>query len=281
MPSTKYIIQAHSLADVPEIFQLRNDELGADALRLMKERFGYHKYLQVVVPDRKNQPIKGSNSYIRFALGPIVKELYGNNIQLISPAISEIALKYGKLSDATSTYEDLGVVVYSLKGPNEQLAKHLVEKARERGMDVGKFPIVFHGLKTVRDNKFPDGLRLDLDDIAVAYHVPILSKKTSSFKSTDSNLVQNGFPRKLEKGYRILYTTNSGLRRIHRDGCLNLDASGNDLPYSNDAGRVSFVKNGTSPQNLETALAKLEAERKKQIAQVDKRFKRAMEIMNG
>lgn len=248
----RYNILGEPLVDSPEIFQLgRNDDgLGREAVKVMKKRFGDHKYLQVVV--QKKQPIQGSNPYIRFALGHIARELYGNNIQLISPAISELALRNGKLPDAANTYEDLGVVVYSLKGPNEQLAKHLVEKAKERNIEV-KFPMVFHGLKTVTDDKFPDGLRLDLDDIAVAYHVPILLQGTSKFKSNDSSLVVNGFPSKLGEGDRTLYTAKDGLRGLCRGRDLGIGAFIVDLPYSSEAGRVSFVK-GAALQNLEEKL---------------------------
>ncbi len=255
----QYKILGESLVNVPKIFQLgiNDDGLGREAVKVMKERFGDHPYLEVVA--QKNQPIQGSNPYIRFALGPIARELYGNNIQLISPAISELALRNGKLPDAANTCEDLGVVVYSLNGPNEQLAKHLVEQAKERNIKV-KFPMVFYGLKTVKDNRFdkPYGLRLDLDDIAVAYHVPILSKDTGSFKSNDSSLVVNGFPSKLGEGDRTLYTAQEGLRRLYRGCGLGLGAGVIDLPGGNEAGRVSFVK-GASPQNLEAAVAEIEA----------------------
>ncbi len=276
MALPKYEVKGEPLAG--EIFQLRNDELGRDAVKLMNERFkGNSKVVLDISEFKGNQPVGHSNTYRRFALGPIVRELYGNNVQLISPIVSEIALKNGKLPDATSTYEDLGVVVYSLNGSNQQLAKHLVEQAKNAGLEV-KFPMVFYGLKTVNDDKFPDRVSLDLSDIALAYHVPILSKDASNFKSDDSSLVENGFPSKVGQGDRILYTAKDGLRRLCRDWDLMLDAIGGNLPNSIEAGRVSFLK-GEAPQNLEDALKGIEAEKRRQTEAVQLRYGKALEIM--
>lgn len=273
-----YEIKGQPLFDTPEIFQLGKDDsgLGKDAVKLMNERFGNHRYLKVTVPN-DNQPIQGSNPYIRFALGPIVRELYGKDIRLISPQVSEIVLCSGKPPDVT-TYEDLGVVVYSLDGANGQLAKHLAGQAKERGIEV-KFPMVFYGLKTAKDDKVSYGLRLDLDDITVAYHVPILSKDTGKFKSDDKNLIQNGFPSELGEGDWSLFTARDGLRRLGRSG-LNLSASDGILPYSNETGRVSFVK-GAATQSLEEKLAELKLKKREQITEVEARYIEALEIMKG
>src|SRR3989344_1844298 len=125
----------------PNIFQLRNDDLGKETVRIMNDRFKGHNYVVLNNLGKENQPVGYSNPYRRGALGPVVRELLGKDVELLTPAVSEQALRSGKLPDATSTYEDLGVVVYSLNGPNDKLAQHLVNKARERGF-VAKSPMV-------------------------------------------------------------------------------------------------------------------------------------------
>ncbi len=176
------------------------------------------------------------------------------------------------MPDARSTYEDLAVVVYSTKGANSQLAQHLASQLKERGIEV-KFPMVVYGLQTVKDGQFPNGLRFDLGDLAVAYHVPILSIETGRFNASDPELAKTGFPSKLGEGNRTLYTAKDGLRRVDRDWVLVLNADGVNLPYSNEAGRVSFVK-GAAPQNLEAALEAVEAEIRRQEEAIEMRKKR-------
>jgi hypothetical protein len=253
----------------------------------MNDRFKGNDYVVLKDLGKENQPIGYSNPYRRWAVGPVVRELLGNDVELLTPAMSEQVLKSGKLPDATSTYEDLGIVVYSLNGPNHEIANHLVNQAKERGVEV-KFPMVLYHLKTARDAKFPDGLRLDLDDIAVAYHVPILLNPTSrfkSFKSDDKGLVQNGFPSEVGEGdrtlYTALYTAKEGLRRLYRGRGLFLGADSDSLPDSDEAGRVSFMRKGVAPQNLEARLAGLKALRETQIAEVEAKYGKAMQIMTG
>ena len=118
------------------------------------------------------------------------------------------------MPDARSTYEDIAVVVYSTEGENAQLARHLVEQAK--GMGEVNFPVVIYGLQTVKDDRFPYGLRLDLGDVAVAHNVPILSKRTGNFDVSDPELAKTGFPSKLYSGNRTLYIAHDGLRRVHR-----------------------------------------------------------------
>ena len=227
----QYQVQGHSLmpAEVealfPTLFQLKNNELGREAVRIVNDRYKGNDNVVLDVSRLKDgQPIGYSNSYRRWAIGPVVRELMGNDVELLTPAVSEQALKSGKLPDAASTYEDLGVVVYSLNGPNDKLAQHLVAQAKERGIEA-KFPLVFYHLKTVPDDKFPDGLRLDLDDIAVVYHAPILGNQTSRFKSDNKGLVQKGLPDEVGEGDRTLYTAQEGLWRLYRGRDLDLGAS--------------------------------------------------------
>ena len=181
------------------------------------------------------------------------------------------------MPDAKITYEDLAVVVYSAKGANAQLVQHLVDQAKERSTEI-KFPLVIYGLKTVKDDKFPNDLRFDLGDVAAAYTVPILSRERGNFDPNDPELVKTGFPGKLGDGSRTLYTAKDGLRRVNRSRNLDLNAFNDDLPLSYEAGRVSFVK-GAVPQNLEAALGAVEAEVRRQEEAIEARKAKALEIL--
>jgi len=284
---SSYITQGQPLIVVPEIFQLRTDELGRDAVRLMNERFAGNRFVVLDISSlNRDQPIGYSNPYRRFALGPIVRELYGKDadgktVQLLTPAFSELALKHGTLPDSKDTYEDLAVVVYSTQGPNAQLAEHLLNQTR--GMGEVKTPIVIYGIQTVKDDRFPNGLRLDLGDLAVAYHVPILSKNsknTGKFDAFDPELVKTGFPSKLGQGGRILYAAEDGLRGVYRFRDLGLNAVDGVLPDSGEAGRVSFVKGeAEAPQNLEAALEAVESEARRLEESIESRKVKALEIL--
>ena len=289
---SNYKIQGQLLIEVPRIFQLGNSasdpditKLTEEAVKWMNSDFKGVGYVELDISDLgKNQPLGYSNLYRRWALGTRARELYGKDsegreIQLLTPAPSELALKEGTLPDAKSTYEDLAVAVYSTKGPNAQLAQHLVSQAKERGMQV-EFPMVFYHLKTVKDDSFENGLRLDFDDIGVGYPVPILSKETGKFDSNDPELIKTGFPRELGEGSRTLYTRKDGLSRVCRYRSLNLYAVNDYLPNSIVAGRVSFIK-GVAPQNLDAALKAIETEKRRQEGAISPRFEQAMKLMKG
>ena len=300
----------------PQVFQLGtlDNGLGIDALRLMKEDFGYNNpVLHVKVlskPQREvitlntlqtgREQLMGSNVFIRYALGSRVKRLYGGNIELITPSVSEqlieqafrniqnsryLSVREGGtdlLERLHKFYENLGVVAYEKNGPNEQLKQHLLNQARERGIPI-KFPILFYRLKTVKDDKFVEsrGLRLDLDDAEyVAFHAPVLGKLSGEFSkdADDPYLTSIGLPRGLDsfrgpqleyQGYyvrRRIYVADSGLRDFTRHRDFNLGADNTNLLISGDAGRVSFIV-GEIPQNLEGTLARLDAEKNtKQVA---------------
>jgi len=251
---SKYQQSIYKLNNNPslEIFQLRNNELGRDAVKLLNERFKGVPYVGLDISVLKENNLVGRSSpYIRWAIGPIVRELMGNDVQLLTPAFSELALKQGALPNAESTYEDLAVVVYNTEEPNSKLAQHLINVAKERRIDV-QFPMIFYNLETKIDGSFKHGLRLDFDDTAVAYHVPILSEKTGKFDPNDPELVKTGFPGKLGEGERKIYTVKDGLMRFFRSGALKLHAYYGTLTDSASSSLISFTK--MEKQNWEDTL---------------------------
>ena len=249
--------------DMPKFFHLKKNELGTDAVGLMNERFRDNRH--IVIDTSENSPYDRAyedagpgwlNDYQRYALGPIIGELLGTKIQLLNPQLSELALKYDKNSVHDGFREPLGVAVFSLTGPKELLARHLVAQAKERGFET-EFPLVFYGLKTIKDDRFPDGLRLDLDEVGgFAYSVPILSR-TGEFEHQDPSLVKNGFPSVLYEGQdtrrRYLTTNPHGLQGLSRERYYTISAHGSDLKIINSNTRLTFIIEPTSP-NLEARL---------------------------
>ncbi|MEK6835265.1 MAG: hypothetical protein AABX61_03320, partial [Nanoarchaeota archaeon] len=225
-------------------------------------------------------PVKGSNIYSRFALANAYREISKENIRPINPRESEIALANDALTDQTSTYEDLGLAVYSKEGSNPKLWKNLREQVKSNFANVNlSKPFVITGLmKVVKDSNYEDGLKLDADELTEVYNVPILNKKTGSFDTKDPQLQKTGFPSKLGKGNRTLYTSDNGVQGFFRNGNLVLDARYDNLADSNDDGRVHFVKNFSSG-NLEELVAKLEQERIKEQETLDKRFEKAKKVL--
>ena len=238
---------------IPEIFMLKYDELGRDAVALMNERFEGIPSVELSTSNlQKGKPIGYSNLFRRYALGDIVREITGCNIRPITPAESEIALDtylssngiYGFEEDPRTFYEDLGIVLYTKPSSNEQLRQHILKQAEERGLEV-RLPALATSLSTVKDSKFEYGVRLDIraGEIYHAYHDPILSEAPNTFNTDDPELVKTGLPSKLGSGTRTLYTSNSGLGRFGRDRNLVLDADVSFiLPDSIVASRVNFVK---------------------------------------
>ena len=280
IPLTRYTPQVVVLGEGPTA------EIAASAYRKMQENFGDHPYLRAVAPGN-GMPMRGSNSFIRYSIGPIVEKESGGRLRLITPAISEEIIAEAMkafmngdrrlLDKIKSFYEDPGVIVYGAEGPNEALRQNLLPQLKERGIEL---PAVVHGLVTVIDDKYTEskGLKFDLADAEnVAYHAPILLEGTSKFRHDDPSLVVNGLPSKLGEGDRTLYTAKGGLVRLFRGGGLDLNADGDILAGSDGVGRVNFV--GVAPQNLSPAIAELEVIAAKEHERVNERLKRAKAVL--
>lgn len=198
-----------------------NVELAKDTDRVVREKYGNHPFLPARIG--KNGTLLGSNSFTLFTYGPEAEKLHGQGLRHIDyktlKAIVEQSKSDTSLKKMLSTfYDDGGLVASEAKGPNEKYKQHLLSQLNERGVQLS-FPIVFDRLKVEKDDDFPGGLRFDLaDEESVAYHDPAIQQF-------------------------------GGLGRLCRNWVLYLSADNVDLPGSNVAGRVSFVK-GAAPQNF-------------------------------
>lgn len=267
---------------VPYIFQLQYDEAGKEAVKkVLSDYKGTAAALNTFDVNEKG-PVKGSNIYSRFVLGNVYRELTNADVRPINPKESEIALADNTLTDPTTTYEDLGVIVYPKKGVNEKIWKYLREQTKANFQDVDlRRPFITAGLMNpIKNDKYENGLRLDFNELTQVYNVPILKKETGNFDSNDPELQRIGFPGKLGKGNRTLYIANTGVRRLYRDRDLYLDASDGDLADSLGTGRAHFVEN-FSTVNLDKLISNLEQEKLKQEKSLKDRFDKAMSLLKN
>ena len=231
-----------------EVAQLNydNEIVRESVKKLLQDYKGTAAALPTLDSKAKEGPVRGSNFYFRLTLGNILRKL-GADCTPLTPAQSEIALAQDLLTGLTSTYEDLGLSIYPNEGVNPKLWKHLREQSQGK-VDLS-IPYILTGLAdVVIDDKFENGLRIDLSDLTQIYNVPILSQKDGSFDSNNPELTKSGFPSKLGNGSRKLYTrdNNDGVGRAYRGRYLDLNARYDDLAYSGGAGRVHVAKNFSS-----------------------------------
>ena len=263
--------------NVPYVFRLEYDKEGREAVKkVLTDYKGTRAALDTFNVEAQG-PVRGSNIYSRFALGNAYREIIKEDVRPINARESEIALTNDALTDPRSTYEDLGLVVYPNKGINEKLYSYLREQVKSNFKNVKlNKPFIVTGLmNVVRDSNYGNGLRLELNELTEVYNVPILSKETGNFDTNDLGLQKTGFPGKLGKGNRTLYTSDNGVQRFGRYWGLGLSAGWAVLADSDDGGRVHFVKNFSSG-NLEELVSKLEQEKTKQDQKLKEEYELAV-----
>lgn len=267
-------------SNVPYVLQLEYDEDGREAVKkVLTDYRGTRAALDTFNIENKG-PVRGSNIYARFALGNAYREVTGENVRPITPRESEIALANDALVDPTSTYEDLGLTVYPNKGVNEKLWQNLREQIKSNFPNVIlNKPFIITGLANVVKNPSLEyELGLELNELTEVYNVPILTRDTGNFSSDDEGLQKTGFPGKLGKGNRTLYTAKDSVRRFYRNRNLNLNAGSVGLANSGDDGRVNVAKN-FSIGNLDELVARLEQERLKEQESLNQRFEKAKKVL--
>ncbi len=267
--------------DVPYIFQLDyQDEIAREAVKLVLDRYKGTRAALDTFNIEEQGPVKGSNIYSRNALVNAYREISKENVRPINPRESEIALANDALIDPTSTYEDLGIVVYPEEGSNHRIWKYLREQVKSNFPEVKlNIPFIITGLmNVVKDKSYENKLKLGFNELTDVYNVPILSEKSEKFDSKDSELKKTGFPSKLGKGNRNLYNSDNGVRSFGRDCDLYLYARVDDLANSDVSGRVNVAKNFSSG-NIDELVAKLEQEKLEEQESLNRRFKKDKKIL--
>ena len=264
--------------DVPQIFQLQYDEAGREAVKKVLTDYKDTKAALVTLDIKSQGPVRGSNIYFRNAVVNAYRQITGENVHPINARESEIALANDTLTDPTSTYEDLGLIVYPKEGVNPNLWENLREQVKSDFPNVKlSKPFVITGLmNVVKNSTYENGLGLNADELTEVYNVPILNRKTGKFDSSDKGLHKTGFPSKLGRGNRTLYVdNNNGVFGFYRYGNLSLNARGENLAGSNVNGRVNVVRNFSSG-SLDERVAKLEQERLKKEKELQQQYELAV-----
>ena len=211
-------------------------------------------------------PLKGEvqNMYLLKRLA-LVTALYKNpglnpdNFWPISPEQSERLLHDGKMPNASTSWEDLALLLYghSSKGQNPVEAKALYESMKRYQRELGlsksdlekKLVVVNAGLE--KNDKAPHGVvPVVLPGLTEAYHLDVLEKVGPNQEFKFEYGLDRGLPKidDLGKGTRTLYmpseTANIGLRVLVRGRNLDVVAGDGGLVSSDAGGRVRFAPQG-------------------------------------
>ena len=223
---------------------------------------------------KSNERFKGTKAEISEGTSGEVQNMYSikrmalvstiaNNSNLrsaglwpISPLQSETLLKDGKLPDPSKYWEDLGLIVYDLKGENKKEAKSLRESIRQNlsvlGLtenDLEKRLLVVHAGAEV-DPDMSHGVKpIIIPGITQVYTHEVLDKIGANH--TFEYGLDRGLPfiSEIGKGDRTLYMPNEkenvGLRVLYRDWDLDLGSDWGDLRDSGGGGRVNFARSAS------------------------------------
>lgn len=180
--------------------------------------------------------VKGSSPFMAIPMNEILRE-YGMHI----PTPKEIdQIIQREILDLKGKYEDMALVLRNEIDPNKYLAKNLAKQVKQR--EDLEFPLMIPlvGLELVVDKKAPSGLAFGLTDQSEIIYVPQLNHKNNSKKFSESD--ESGLPKFDDAGDKTLYTNDSGLVVLIRDGDLGLVAGDGYLAYSDSGGRVIAVR---------------------------------------
>jgi hypothetical protein len=170
----------------------------------------------------------------------------------INPVQSEYLLKNGKLTNPTENWEELGMVLYDLKGANEKEAKALMESISKNrdalGLnesDLEKRLLIFNAGAELNSDSNYGVTPIIIPEITQVYHHEILDK-TGKNHIFDYAL-EKGLPDVSETGTgsRTLYMPSGskiGLRSLCRYWDLCLGAGVGGLANLSSDGRVNFAR---------------------------------------
>ncbi|MCA9487809.1 MAG: hypothetical protein KC516_02500, partial [Nanoarchaeota archaeon] len=151
--------------------------------------------------------------------------------------------------------EDLGMVLYDLKGENEKEAKAIYESIKNHKSELGlsesdleKRLLIFNaGVKLNSDSDY-GVVPIIIPGVTQVYHHEILDKTGENY--TFDYALEKGLPNvsKTGKGSRTLYMPSGskiGLRLLYRSRDSGLYARVGDLADSGSEGRVNFARSAS------------------------------------
>ena len=265
-------------AVLPEIGGLK-DEFGKEALAEFNGRvekdYANARALQVL--SYSDNVVKGSNPFAVVLMNSIVKEI---GLRTATPADLEMALNDG--IDLGGVYSDSALVLRNLGEPNEYFAKNLDKQLKAKGKI--KYPIMIPltGFDLAKDSNSPYLLDFKLRGDAEIIDADILNSDGGRFSSEDVDL-KTGLPKKLGNGGRTLFTKPNGLSRVYLYSHLFLYSEDSNLVKSDRFGLVHLAstKGAKATQNFQAYLKNLEQAKAKEIAKIEKRYAKALNILKG
>ncbi|MCA9487807.1 MAG: hypothetical protein KC516_02490 [Nanoarchaeota archaeon] len=176
----------------------------------------------------------------------------------INPVQSEYLLKNGKLTNPSDNWEDLGMVLYDLKGENEKEAKAIYESIKNNRTALGlsesdlekKLIIANPGVEV--DSSMPHGVKpIVIPGITQVYYHEVL-EKVGEDTDFEGYGLEGGLPliKQLGSGKRKLWmpdeTKKIGLRLLFRGRDSSLGARVRFLADSGSEGRVNFARSAST-----------------------------------
>lgn len=226
----------------------------------------------------KENVIKGSNIYSIFLANKILSQTGLRTAT--STDVQKIINSDEKF--LRNIYVDLGIVLRTEDNSNEYLAKQLGKQAKERKYDFSnENPLVFKAsdLELILDENSSSGLGFKIKESANPFNAPKLSNKNSGKKFRITN--EHGMPIFDKNENRINYTKDNGLSgfSLYRDS--NLYSRDDNLANSDDNGRVVVLNDaeGVAPKILSEYVKNLQKEKDKQIFEINKKYKKALNFL--
>jgi len=213
-------------------------------------------------------PEKGSSLF---------KILFLNDLGIRTATLPELDLAHANDPDfLKGVYADAPEVVLRSAGDsyerNDFIAKQLAKAMKKRKFN---HSWIVKGLKPVEDENSAYGLSLEPTEGFESIEAPDFDNENNgrSFSRINPDYSIEW------EGNRTFYAKQKGLSRWDLDDS-DLGSSWGSLGGSGSSGRVVVIDaKGVAPANLGQYFSKLEAERKKQLANVEERFSRAINVL--
>ncbi len=218
-----------------------------------------------------NVPLNGSNLF---------KVLLLNKLGIRTATMPELEMIVDQNPDMLKGhYEDTPSLTLFSNSTSYDSNKHLVKSLSKL---VGKHnnPVLMSGLEPVEDYDTAYGLSLKPGEKFQFIEVPEFAYANNRRKF--SRLDERGVPIFDDKGTRTLYIGQDGLSRVCLGGDLGLYSGNGDLADSGEGGRVVVVSaEGATDAKLKEYMFKLTAEKDRQNAELEKRFRKASDMLNN
>jgi hypothetical protein len=280
----QYTFNGKSLMAVPEAGFLTDEAALEEYNGIVEKDFCNNDALRVLKYDRSGKVVTGSNPFAVTLMNRVVGE---TGLRVATAADLQLMINGGNEDTLRGHYEDTALGLRSIGEPNIYLSRDLTEQIKERtGNDLDGTVVIPYTLLTLEtDSESPNGLRFVLQEGAEQHLIyPGNVLNTDGRFNNRGADVATGLPTQTsDTGERQLWTRNSGLSGLFLNNNLDLDANDGNLASSGSGGRVVVVKEGAAgvAPEMPDYVARLDAEKKQQTAELDRKFQDAMRVLKG